>query len=174
MDHAEPPAGTGLPAPAEDAGWNRLAPRARPLFILSATLGTGLPALAAMAATWLVLQPRTPWAGGIAAALLLVTGWSAWLANRRYLRTRWRLDGSGFGLRRGRLWYSETRVPASRVQHIDIRRGPIERALGLSTLLIHTAGTRNSAVSVSGLDSRDAEHLRDHLARQVENDDDAS
>jgi membrane protein YdbS with pleckstrin-like domain len=63
-------------------------------------------------------------------------------------------------------------VPGSRVQHLDIRRGPLERHFRLATLVIHTAGTRHSEVSVSGLDNGDAERLRDHLARQTDDDDD--
>src|SRR3546814_18276177 len=65
---------------------------------------------------------------------------------------------------------SDTRVPGSRVQHLDIRRGPLERHFRLATLVIHTAGTRHSEVSLSGLDAGDAERLRDHLARQTDDD----
>ena len=61
-------------------------------------------------------------------------------------------------------------MPQSRVQHLDLRRGPLQRRLDLSTLVIHTAGTRHSAVTVSGLDAGDAERLRDTLARQVEDE----
>ena len=37
----------------------------------------------------------------------------------------------------------------------------------LATLVVHTAGTRLNAVSVSGLDQRDAERLRERLAHQL-------
>ena len=46
-----------------------------------------------------------------------------------------------------------------------------ERTARLSTLVVHTAGTRMAAVSVSGLDAGDAEHLRERLATQVDHDD---
>jgi membrane protein YdbS with pleckstrin-like domain len=65
-------------------------------------------------------------------------------------------------------------VPASRVQHLDLKRGPLQRRYGLATLVIHTAGTRHSAVAVSGLDAADAERLRDRLAHQVDDDDDGA
>ena len=94
----------------------------------------------------------------------------AWRGARRWLRTGWLLDDAGFNVRRGQWWRSETRVPQSRVQHLDVRRGPLQRRLGLSTLVIHTAGTRLSAVSVAGLDEGDAEQLRDALARQDDDD----
>ncbi|RBD19863.1 hypothetical protein BRM79_02235, partial [Xanthomonas oryzae pv. oryzae] len=51
--------------------------------------------------------------------------------------------------------------------------GPIERATRLTTLVVHTAGSRLNAVALSGLDQDDAERLRDRLARQLDHDDDA-
>ena len=93
------------------------------------------------------------------------------VGDRIWRHSAWCLDEAGFTLRRGRLWRRETRVPQSRVQHLDLRRGPLQRHFGLSTLVIHTAGTRHSAVTINGLAADDAERLRDTLARQVEDDD---
>ena len=168
----------GLGGPAENdagagAGWQPLPPRARALFILSGALKAGLPALIMLAVAAVMLDVFSATTMVAAAALwLLLAAFGAWMGLRRYRYTRWLLDADGFALRRGRMWPSETRVPASRVQHLDIRRGPVERRFGLSTLLVHTAGTRQHAVAVPGLDADDAERLRDHLARQVEHDDD--
>ncbi len=113
-----------------------------------------------------------PWpaSAGIAAVLVLLL---AGLAYRRRRRVRWLLDVQGLAVRRGGLWQSETRVPASRVQHLDLRRGPLERMLGLSTLVVHTAGSRFGAVSIVGLEVGDAERLRERLSRQLDQDDDA-
>ncbi len=72
-------------------------------------------------------------------------GWG----GKRHATPRWRLDDDGLAVRRGRLWRSETRVPASRVQHLDLKHGPLERRRALATLVVHTAGTRNSAVTVA-------------------------
>jgi len=58
------------------------------------------------------------------------------------------------------------------VQHLDLKRGPLQRRYGLATLVIHTAGTRHSVVSIGGLDADDAERLRDQLAHQVDDDGD--
>lgn len=169
----------GLPGPAAaadepDAGWQPLPARARPLFMLSGALGWGLPALIALAAAGFgLLATGRPILIAVAAlAWTALVAWGTWLGARRYRYTWWLLDEHGFALRRGRMWRSETRVPSSRVQHLDIRRGPLERRFALSTLLVHTAGTRQHAVAVPGLDEDDAERLRDHLARQVESDDD--
>jgi uncharacterized protein len=69
------------------------------------------------------------------------------------------------------LWQWETRVPTTRVQHMDLKRGPLERAHGLASVILHTAGTRLSAVGVSGMEHRDAERLRDYLSRQIDRQD---
>lgn len=114
----------------------------------------------------------SPWVAGPVAGLL-GAAYGAWLGFKRHQRTQWKLDGDGFALQRGRWWQTESRVPISRVQHLDLKRGPLERAFGLATLVIHTAGTRMAAVSVAGLRGEDAEHLRDRLARQLDHDDDA-
>ncbi|MGY0633849.1 PH domain-containing protein [Luteimonas sp. A478] len=167
----------GLPGPREaDAGgdWQPLPRRARPLFMLSGALGIGVPTLVALgiANGILVSTQRPPFVVTTALVWLALIALGAWTGLRRYRYTWWLLDEDGFALRRGRMWRSETRVPSSRVQHLDIRRGPLERRFRLSTLLVHTAGTRQHAVAVPGLDADDAERLRDHLARRVENDDD--
>lgn len=112
----------------------------------------------------------SPWLA-VAVVVLLGAAIGAWMGVKRHRRTRWRLNESGFALRRGHWWLNETHVPISRVQHLDLKRGPLERGFGLSTLVVHTAGTRMAAVSVSGLDAEDAERLRERLALQLDHDD---
>ena len=167
---------TPLPTPEPGpivaaADWQPLPARARWLFVAGNAFGNGVLALALLVPIGLLLESsiKLP----LALALLVVLpGLGAWMGLRRHAATRWRLDGDGYALRRGRLWRHETFVPKSRVQHLDIQHGPIERRFGLSTLVIHTAGSRNSSVATAGLDAEDAERLRDHLARWIEHDDD--
>jgi hypothetical protein len=66
-------------------------------------------------------------------------------------------------VRRGWLWRTELLVPRSRVQHLDIERGPIERRFNLATLVVHTAGTRTQALRQAGLAEPDAVALRNAL-----------
>jgi membrane protein YdbS with pleckstrin-like domain len=173
MNESSPVADAAVATPAPDDDWQKLPARARALFVGTTALGFALSA--AVAAVVFCLSARPAWLWWLLPACALpAAAFGAWLGWRRYRHTRWLLDAAGFGLRRGRLWHSDTRVPGSRVQHLDIRRGPLERHFGLATLVIHTAGTRHSEVSLSGLDALDAERLRDHLARQTDDDDDAS
>lgn len=164
MTHPDIP--TPLPTVAD---WQSLPPRGAWLAALGGAalmFPLAIPAFFISRATDVV----SPWLAVPVAALAgAVIG--AWVAVKRHRRTRWRLDDQGFALRRGNWWQSETHVPISRVQHLDLKRGPLERSARLSTLVVHTAGTRMAAVSVSGLDADDAERLRERLATQVDHDD---
>ncbi len=153
---------------AEDDGWQGLPAQARTLFVLTGLMMALPVAIAARVGAGIADLPW-PWTIAAVAALMAALA-GAWLGHRRYRYTRWRLDPEAFSLRKGRLWETDVRVPVNRVQHLDLRRGPLERRYGLATLVIHTAGTREASVHVGGLAHADAEHLRDLLSRQVDHD----
>lgn len=160
---------TPVATPAED-GWQALPARGGWVAALGGAISAAFP----FAGIGFVLAHVTGWLSPwLAVPLLLLVGAliGAWFAWRRHRRLRWRLDDTGFAVRRGNWWQSESHVPISRVQHLDLKRGPIERSLGLSTLVVHTAGSRLATVSVSALDAQDGERLRDRLARQLDSDD---
>lgn len=54
-------------------------------------------------------------------------------------------------------------VPYARIQHVDTRHGPLDRWLGLATLVVFTAGTRGAILAIPALAAGDAEELRDRL-----------
>jgi len=169
-----------VPSDAADHGWQPLPLRARGLMALTGALQFALPGaglayvLGGVLAEALALPLAWP-LRLLATGLLLVAaaGLGAWIGVRRYRHTHWRHDDLGLALRSGRLWRRETRVPATRVQHLDVTRGPLQRGRDLATLVVHTAGTQHSAVKVPNLDASDAERLRDALGRQIDHDDDA-
>jgi len=167
-----PPPDPTPPLSAAPEGWQQLPPRGAGLAAAGAFLGALCALLVALAVARLTWNLVLPWRWTLLASLVLAL-LSGAIAYRRHRYTRWRLDAHGLALMQGRLWQSQTHVPISRVQHLDLRRGPLERAAGLATLVVHTAGTRLNAISVSGLDLRDAERLRERLAHQLDRDDDA-
>ena len=97
----------------------------------------------------------------------VLAGSLAWLAHRypelSYRYTTWRIDDVGLTIRTGVFWRSEISVARSRVQHIDVSQGPIERRFGLATLSVYTAGTEHSQVTLSGLSHSVALTARDAL-----------
>ncbi|MBC7656214.1 MAG: PH domain-containing protein, partial [Frankiaceae bacterium] len=113
--------------------------------------------------------------GGLLTAIGIVlacSGFGVWLGYRRWKFTFWKLDETGLHVKRGRLWRKEILVPRSRVQHLDIERGPIERHFGLATLTVHTAGTRLHALRQPGFLDADAVALRDALVPASARNDD--
>ena len=137
---------------------------------LAGAIGMAVAASSALAAV-LVAAVATPLGGlgaavlGAAVLVLSAAGAAAsWLWPAvRYRHIRYRLDARGVTIRRGVVWRTVTSVPTSRVQHTDVSRGPLERYFDLATLVIHTAGTRDASVALSGLGHREAIALRDRL-----------
>ena len=90
---------------------------------------------------------------------------------RRYHARGFEMGDDRLRVVRGLIFRSDTVVPFGRVQHIDVHQGPIERAYGLGTLVLHTAGTHNAAVSLPGLGHGDAmamrEEIRAHVKRET-------
>ena len=160
----------GSTAVLDTTGWQPLPARARTLYAIS-RLGFAIPA--AVAGFVLLEAFDLPGVAGALGAAVLVAMLGLWVGFRQFRHVAWRLDDDGLAIRRGRLFQRETRVPATRVQHLDLKRGPWERKRRLATLVVHTAGTRHSAVTLPYLDAEDAERLRDVLGRQVDRDDDA-
>ena len=68
---------------------------------------------------------------------------------------------------RGVMWHSDTIVPFGRVQHIDVDQGPIERALGIATLTLHTAGSHNASVRLPGLGHALATEMREAIRAHI-------
>ena len=66
-------------------------------------------------------------------------------------------------VRRGVLIRRLSVIPYGRMQFIDVTAGPLERALGLATLRMHTAAAASDA-RIPGLESGAAAALRDQLA----------
>jgi membrane protein YdbS with pleckstrin-like domain len=71
---------------------------------------------------------------------------------------------------RGWIFHTDTVVPLVRVQHLDVVRGPLDKMFGTATLVIHTAGTHNSIVTLPGLDPERAAEMRDIIRDQVRTD----
>lgn len=82
----------------------------------------------------------------------------------RYRRWRFRMRERDLMVRHGVLWRTVSLVPYSRIQHVDTRRGPLERYLGIASLIVYTAGVRGADVEIPGLDADEAEALRERLA----------
>lgn len=112
------------------------------------------------------------WAAGL---LPLVIGFFAFGAvvlspDRIYRRLGYALDGRLIRIVRGWLFHVDTVVPFVRVQHIDVTRGPFDKLFGTASLVIHTAGTHNSVVTLPGLAPDRASAIRDLIRADIRSD----
>jgi membrane protein YdbS with pleckstrin-like domain len=89
---------------------------------------------------------------------------------KTYRRLRYRLTDRVLQVTRGWTFHTDTVVPLVRVQHLDVVRGPIDKMFGIATLVVHTAGTHNSIVTVPGLAPDRAAEIRDIIREQVRTD----
>ncbi len=150
----EPPA-----LPAED-GWRGLHPTARVVWGLAGAVPAGLAGLGGAVASWILGSSL-----GAAVALALAAAVSGlWW---RLVGRRWRAWGytereRDLVIRRGVLVRRLTIVPYGRMQFVDVRQGPLARALGVSTIQLHTAAAATDA-SIPFLPDSDAARLRDRL-----------
>ena len=167
-----PPVSKPPPAepPFEPATVRRLDPDFVPFqrvigWIVTAVMSVGLLVIAVV--VWLQAD-----LSGLASVLLL-PGWLvatlgiAWLFYAwpavHYRHVSYVLDAEGIEIRTGVWWRQIISVPRSRVQHIDVSQGPMERSYGLGRLVVYTAGTNHSRVELAGLSHAVALALRNYL-----------
>jgi membrane protein YdbS with pleckstrin-like domain len=167
-DGAAHPSSPAVPdAPPAQAPMERMDPKV----ILVWRIGAGL--------GWLVTTT-------LATILLLLLEWSpAWsllvaaagvaytvrVPPNRHRHFGFRVGERDVRVQRGWLWRSESVVLHSRIQHVDTRQGPIERTMGLATVVLFTAGSVGAMVAIPGLRAERAEALRDRLVRLSGTDD---
>ena len=87
----------------------------------------------------------------------------------RYARWRIELDDERLDLREGAFSIKRTLVPMRRVQHVDSQSDVLERAFGVATVTVHTAGGK---VVVPGLKTERAAALARRISDLARVDDD--
>ena len=90
--------------------------------------------------------------------------------DRIYRRLGYALDDRLLRTVRGWLFHTDTVVPFVRVQHIDVTRGPFDKMFGTATLVVHTAGTHNSIVTLPGLSPERAAEIREAIRSEIRAD----
>ena len=170
-----PPTPTPTPTPEAEVPWQRLPAAARGVFQGGGVIAGAIFAMPVYLG--LAVEFFEGWVMHVAMLVvipLLGAAVGFWIATKRWRSSYWRLDERGLQVRRGAMFNREIFVPRSRVQHLDLERGPIERHFGLATIVVHTAGTRLQALRQSGLAEADAVALRDALVPATDTDDDAA
>lgn len=67
-------------------------------------------------------------------------------------------------------WKRHVFVPKNRIQHVEIKKTPLEDVFNLSRLLLFTAGGSGSDLTIPGLKPEVAERLKENLMKRVIDD----
>lgn len=147
--------------------WQRVSPKYAFADLAVNILGSLLP-LAVVSVVLLVLVGDMPgWVPAGLAALGVVLVVIALFAFRRVKAIGYVLREDDLLFRRGIMFERIIAVPYGRLQLVDVNRGPLLRALGLSTLKFVTASPA-TGVQLPGLTEADADALRDRLVMLAE------
>ncbi len=147
-----------------------LDPRVIPLQRVVGTITTAVMSFVALVSLviMLVASPLPSWTTMPLLALwAIATGALVWWTQRwppiAYRHATYTVFHDGLEITRGVWWRTVINVPRSRVQHIDVSQGPLERQYQLGTLVVYTAGTDHAQVNLHGLAHGTALAIRDHL-----------
>jgi uncharacterized protein len=99
----------------------------------------------------------------VAAATLAVVALGGAYVVFKYRVWRFEIRDDDLYLERGVFTRVTTVVPFVRVQHVDTQRGPIERLVGLGSVVVYTAGSRGADVTIPGLTPERASDLQRRL-----------
>ncbi|GAA0509999.1 hypothetical protein SAMN04488066_108105 [Halorubrum aquaticum] len=139
----------------------RLHPRVRIVWILRAVLAAAILTAPVVGGFYFGYLPE--WAPVVAGATFLALGVTH--ALLRYRRWSYEIREDALYLDRGVVTQVRTTVPLVRIQHVDSRRGPVERSVGLASCVVYTAGSRGADVRIPGLTPDGASDLREELKR---------
>lgn len=148
--------------PATD--WKRVSPK----YVVVDLVGNlifGLVVVGASTVPAFITRNVYLWA--LPASLAIVFIIALALTPRRVRAMGYLLRDDDLLFRKGLMFQRFVSVPYGRMQLVDINRGPLDRAVGLSELKFVTAAA-SSGVTIPGLPEADAEELRDRLVALAE------
>lgn len=146
--------------------WSRVSPRLATLRRVEMLCAAML--LVVLLVVLAVMAPSTrPVVAVAVGALLVVSAYGWWLTGRQVAAWGWVERDSDLVVTRGRVWRRLDVVPYGRMQLVDVTAGPLQRAFGVTTVMLHTASPSTRA-RVPGLPPEDARRLRDRLAERGE------
>lgn len=179
---AATPAATVPPAPVppahasaidpEGVAFRRVSDRLTTLRLIERGLGGlvlvaifSLPLILTLAGVW---DPYPAWlAWGLPAAVLALVLWVLALVPRQVRAIGYAERNDDLLIRHGIMFHRIMVVPYGRMQYVDVTMGPLERALGLSSVHLHTASPGTNAV-LFGVPAAEAARLREQLSARGE------
>ncbi|MFY0408347.1 PH domain-containing protein [Solicola sp. PLA-1-18] len=141
--------------------WNRVSTSLRTVQRI-VTVGP-LVAVGAVAAVLLQVLLGWVWLTTLVAVVTLGLAVWVWLwAARHQASWGYAENEDDLFVTGGVAWRRLVAVPYGRMQFVDVKAGPIERAFGIATVTLHTASSGTTA-TIPGLPAEEANRLRNRL-----------
>ena len=146
------------------AQWRRVSPKYVWVDLIGGVIGT----IVALVATSVPAFISTvPWLWALPGSLAIILIITLAFTPRRVRAIGYQLRDDDLVFRRGIMFQRIVSVPYGRMQLVDVNRGPLARAFGLSELKFVTA-VAATGVTIPGLPELEAEELRDTLVTLAE------
>jgi membrane protein YdbS with pleckstrin-like domain len=148
----------------QDGTWTPLSPK----LITARRLILGMVVAVLLIVAAVLALAAEPLLGGLVALVaiaVLVIGWP-WIGRR--VRSWGYIERDDDLVVASGIWFRRlVVVPYGRMQFVDVKAGPLDRAFGLTAVQLHTAAASSDA-AIPGLSPQAAADLRDRLAAMGE------
>lgn len=161
---------TDLPS-VEDVNFQRLPPQALKLRIIGWCITQGIMLLILLGVFLFgeIFKKQWPWIF-IFSAWFLQAVYFFWMARKRFYREGYAVREKDIIHTKGFWLRTQLTVPYNRVQHVEIEQGPLARAFGLGGISVYTAGDSGGDLSISGIEYKEAERIKQFIAQKVGSD----
>lgn len=96
-------------------------------------------------------------------AILLVWVLNVMVTIKAFPKKQYAIREKDIIYTKGLLWWERTSIPFNRIQHAELKQGPIERIFKLHSLKIFTAGGQSSDLVIPGLNEETASRLKEFI-----------
>lgn len=97
--------------------------------------------------------------------VLLLFSFMAWFAYKSAKRIGYAVREHDLIVQSGIFWRKQTIQPITRIQHVEITRGPLDKRFGLANLRLFSAGTGHLTFEIPGLAVDLAERIKGFILR---------
>lgn len=161
---ANPPVSLSQLPKVDELHWQALSPRYVLITLCLSMAITVVLSLLWLAALWQPWFPLTEtWAGrvlwgGLSLSVLGIL--HSFYCYFAYPKKVYALRAHDLSFQSGLFFQNSVTQPILRIQHIELKRGPLERLAGLATLQVFSAGGALHTFEIPGLPLADAEQIR--------------
>lgn len=101
----------------------------------------------------------------ILVALVVLFSFSIIEVEKGFPRRKFGIREKDIIFQNGYFVFRQTILPYKRIQHVEIKQGPLFKAFSLFSLKVYTAGSSAGDLSIAGLNKNDADKLKARILK---------